>query len=257
MSWRVDGRGREYHDWDEYQAAIRESQLAQVRAERDALGEDARRHRVRIRAVEGRLAEARGNAEQMARLNRELQSDLGELRQIQGAMQAAQERFERQAADAFQDLRTQAVAAREDLAALDRAQQEHAAEVRGQFDQARKELSDGLREAEERRQAAEAQLRAEITEVDRKLEADKSERLAKARSDGERAAGLAAYTAERLTLLVPRQDELGMRETLTRIGTRLAEVAELVARDTALALGVANTAFFPAQWDPKLGIHVT
>jgi hypothetical protein len=67
-----------------------------------------------------------------------------------------------------------------------------------------------LAEVEACRHTGEEQLRAEFATIDRKFEVETAARLDQACSDGERAAGLAAFMQERLPRLVVRQEELAL-----------------------------------------------
>jgi hypothetical protein len=242
MSWSVDGVA--YHNWGEYQAAQARSELRTAQTRLDAMRTEAERHQRRVQDVEGRLAEARGNNERLARLNRELQSGLEDLRNVQQQMQTAQQDYEARSNESFRALREQAAAAREDLAALDAAHQRHQGEVRAQFDRARAETAAGLAEAERRRAKTEEQLQAAIADVNQKLADERAARVAQARSEGETAERLAIYVDEQASALARRQDEVDLRVEVTRVREQAAGVRRMLAENRpAAALTLANGSY--------------
>ncbi|HEY1187769.1 MAG TPA: hypothetical protein VGE74_08935 [Gemmata sp.] len=239
MSWRVDGVY--YHNWSEYQAALARSEQRSAEARLTALRTEAERHQRRVRDVEQQLASAQGNNERLARVNQELQSGLEDLRRVQNQVQAAQEEYERRSDTEFRNLRAQAEAAREDLAALDAAHQRHQTEVRAQFERARAETAAGLAEAERRRAETQQQLQTAIGEVNQRLDRERDARLAEARTEAETADRLAAYTDEQADALAARQDETDMRAEVTRIKEQVAGVRRMLAENRpAAALTLAN-----------------
>jgi hypothetical protein len=242
MSWEFEGRM--YHNSAELAEAKSRAAARDAAARVAALSRQADDFLAHSRRLERELGKMGNSLEQTKALNRQLQTAQNEFRRTQQELADSHRRFSQAAEESFADIRAHAVAARQDLDSLDAAHRQHVADVSEMFTQSTAKLAQGLAEVEQRREAGEKQLRTEIAAVDQRLEAERNVRLAQARNDAERGAGLINYTRSRLEELAPRQEELAMRDRVhsLRTGVDFAEL-ELRQGNAASALGIALSTY--------------
>lgn len=229
MSVRVDGVW--YHNSADYQRAQAERDLRQARAEASALQADADRHRRRAQEVEAELRSARGDLARQERLHAELRQHVADLQRTQERLRQAQERAEQETARKFRDVEAAVRDQQEDVEAARRAHEAHVREVRAAFEEARRDLAAGLAEAERRRAGTEQALRDEVRQVDDKVEADRRERRAKARTDAGRAGVEMDLAEARLPALAARRDALGLHEQLVSAELAIQKARKYLAED--------------------------
>src|SRR3954451_14561347 len=146
MSWTVDGHI--YHDWADYQAALRRKEAreasqyaSQARAELD-------RYQQRLREQQQALERTRGDLARQRQINEDIRQDVRGLEREQRSLANAQAAFEQQSRARLGELRTQMQGMGDQLARAERDHQQHVEATRQAFAEADRALQAGLANAE-------------------------------------------------------------------------------------------------------------
>jgi hypothetical protein len=281
VSWTI--HGVTYHNYNEYQRALRGENTRQAQRETEQLrkrlkkiekesADLAERNEASLREnrkLERDFEQARGDIQRQRQITTQLQANVAGIRETQERMATAVtslERTQAQLASAleesearaerqFGEIRREAErnfarvhcridAAEADIAALEQEHQAHVQEVRQTFQEVRGELEQGLARAEQRRRESEQRLQGEIEKVEAKVEEDRRARLAEKKSESDRAAEQLRLVEATLVQCESRLARLNLEEEAQGIRDQVAQASALCARgDTASALAVGHGAY--------------
>ena len=246
MSYELDGVYYSSHAARERARKKRDKQRAENR--KNALQQEVNRQRRAVRENESALRQARGDYQQQLRLNEQISGRVEDLRRSQNRLRADQRAMRKDMDRNFAEVRQQIDATQEDLATLEREHEQHVREVEQQFAEMERELQEGLDEAEARRQETERILREEVRQVDEKVEADRRERLARAKSELDRADALVRMVEEDIVSHESRAAALDLESDLVGIREGLATARRLHQQgDAPTALAAAESAYASAR----------
>jgi hypothetical protein len=242
MSWNLNGRM--YHDYSDYQAA-RQASEARAASSRAAQAQaEADRYRQRLRQQQAEFERVQGDLAQQRRVNEQMHQDVRVLRREHHQLADAQHRFEQEANARLGEIHSDLHDMGEQLDAAEAEHRRHVEETRQAFAQARQALEAGLAEAEQRRQETERRLTAAVEAVDRKVEADRQERLRRHRGDLDQAREQIAIVEESLNEFGTALRPFNLEDDAQSIRMTLQSARSLLRQDKASAsLAQAEGAF--------------
>jgi hypothetical protein len=240
--------GRYYSTAAEYLAATHQQTAHRAEALAAQLQQETSRSRQRLQATEDALRQAEGNYDRQLELNRLLGQDVAGLRRQQAVLRQATEELRAESDHRFRDLRDSLAGNAADLAELQRRHERHREQMAAQFAQMEQQLAAGLAEAEQRRLQAEARLQQAIRRVDEKIEAERAERLAQARSELDRAVAQIELAEGLLHKQRDRSAALNLGEEVESVEEMVATARRLHERgEAAAALAASELAFASAR----------
>lgn len=185
MSWTVDGRL--YHDYGEYQAAVRRKNEREA-SERVAQSQaEARRYQDRLRQQEQELRQAQGDLDRQRQIHEQMRQEVIGLEREQQILANTQARFERDSQAQFGQIRHHMQGMGDQLREAERQHQAHVEATQQAFAKASADLRTGLDNARREREEGEQRLRAAVQQVDDKLEADRRTRVKRHSDDMDQA----------------------------------------------------------------------
>ncbi|MCC9608099.1 hypothetical protein LOC68_01695 [Blastopirellula sp. JC732] len=239
MSWKVDGVY--YHDWAEYQQALRLRDQRLVRAHLDTLQRDFSRQQEAIRRTEQELRQANNNYQRQVQLNAQLAEQIAEQEGTLRVLGNAQQAMAREVEEEFSRVRDCLTSTQRDVAELDQFVQQEKEEVQRQFGELESDLVAGLAEARESQNQLEAELRKSIREVDDKLDAEIQSRIAKDQDQLAQANVFIEFIEEMFAGLQKQAHQIGETPALDRLQLDLASARRMVQE------GAASAAYATAQ----------
>jgi hypothetical protein len=247
LSWSVDGRM--YHDYAEYQAALRRKSEREAYERVGQSQAELRRYQQRLRQQEQDLAQAQGDLERQRDINERMRHEVRGLEREQQILASAQAQFEQESQAQFGQLRHHMQGMGDQLEQADRAHQEHVEATRKAFARAGEELRAGLDNARREREDGERRLTTAIQEVDRKVDLDRQARIKRQRDDLDQAreqmtiveSMLGEMTQQQLKPLSLEEDAKSVRTVLESAGRMLN------AGKASVALSQAESAFSGVQ----------
>lgn len=194
MSWTVEGR--EYHNWDRYQEALRRRDQRQAEARAARAQREAQRLRERLSNQRKQLEEAQNNIREQQKINARIDKTVQSMRRNQERLQQAQENLSSQ----MDDMRT--------------THREHVESVERQFQEVQEELHAEIQQESQRaareRAALETKLTKEINSVDTKVEDLRKQIRDKERLDRE----IAEITIAETEAMLNREQDMIMKMKL-------------------------------------------
>ena len=229
MSWQVNGQGRYYHSWSDYQAALQsyEENSAAVQLRRAAAELSGR-----IASVRGEVSVAGGDLRRQQELSRILAGQIEDYERTAQRLQAAHE-DELTRLDRERDyLRQTLDQTQHNLAEIDTKFAEYRAEFAGKLQEARGEFERGLADLRQQRQELESRILAGKRAVDEQLTRERQQRLDREKDQTKRAAMLlddADATARRVEDDATRLGHTALQSATQALRANLARARTLDA----------------------------
>lgn len=102
MSWQVNGKGREYHSWEEYQRAKRDTYEIQRRAEEERLQKEINRLNSKRKSLKSSIDAVSGDSQQLQKLSQKLNNHYEELKSVQNHVSQAHQESQLRLDEQFQ-----------------------------------------------------------------------------------------------------------------------------------------------------------
>ena len=243
MSWTVDGRL--YHDYAEYQAALRRKN-EQEATERVAQSQaEVRRYQGRLRQQEQELRQAQGDLDRQRHIHEQMQQEVRGLEREQQILANTQARFERESQAQFGEIRHHMRDMGDQLQEAERQHQAHVEATQQAFAKASADLRVGLDNARREREEGEQRLRAAVQQVDDKVESDRRARAKRQLDDMDQAREQISVVATMLDQTPSEQlRRLALDEDAEGVRTALDSATRMLNSGKAtVALSQAETAF--------------
>jgi hypothetical protein len=177
MSWKVNGRGHEYHNREEYERALAAHEAGQAQHNLRLAQQAAVRHQARISELQGELQQAQGNIQRQIEINQRIQTEVQGVARQQERLEAIQKETDARLTAAVTEARQSIRNNAEQLRRVEAVHSQFAAETKQMFDTTRRDMATGFADAERRRAETEVRLNTQVDAVNAKVEQDRQARL--------------------------------------------------------------------------------